>query len=64
MDGPMICVALRERLSSAFACWRRPGLIVCGTRPLDAGAKNALAAPLIAAPTAICQSWAVPVSSR
>ena len=36
---------LRERPSSALACWSRCGLTVAGTRPVAAGWKNASAVP-------------------
>ena len=38
-------------VSSAFASCKRPSLIVCGTSPVEAGAKNAVAAPKIDAVT-------------
>src|SRR3712207_7266351 len=43
--GPTTCTELRDSASSAFACWSRPAEIVCGTRPVAAGRKNAPAAP-------------------
>ena len=48
----------------AFACWRSGGSTVCGTSPVDAGKKNANAAPPIAWSTTRCQISALPVSSR
>ena len=44
-DGPKTAVPLCESESSAFACWSRGALTVCGTSPVDAGPKNACAAP-------------------
>ena len=35
--GPTILVAFRASPSSAFACWSRPGLIVAGISPVEAG---------------------------
>ncbi len=61
--GPKIPVALRERLIRALACCRRPALTVCGSSPLAAGRKKALAPPITAAPTARCQTWALWVIS-
>ena len=43
--GPTTKARLRERPSSAFACWSRCGLIVAGTSPVAAGWKNAWAVP-------------------
>ncbi len=37
MAGPTILVAFRASPSSAFACWSRPGLIVAGISPVEAG---------------------------
>jgi hypothetical protein len=56
-------VALRDSPSRAFACWRRPSLIVCGTSPVDAGPKNAVAAPKIDAVTTNIQGSITPVRS-
>src|SRR5262249_59023588 len=43
--GPAAHAQLRDRLISAFACWRRPAETVSGTRPVEAGAQNASPAP-------------------
>ena len=43
--GPAMAVTLRESDIRPFACWSRAGLTVCGTRPCEAGPKNASAAP-------------------
>jgi len=47
--GPNRLVALWVSPSSAFAFCSRAGLTVCGTSPVDAGPKNAEAAPNVAA---------------
>ena len=49
--GPKTFIALFVIPSSAFAGWSRSALIVCGTRPSDAGPKNADAVPKTAAVT-------------
>lgn len=61
--GPTTCTELRESASSALACWSRPAEIVCGTRPVAAGRKNALAAPNGNDVTASIQISAAPLSS-
>ena len=43
--GPRIAVTLRESDIIAFAWSSRSGRTVCGTRPCEAGPKNASAAP-------------------
>jgi hypothetical protein len=43
--GPATWTVLRESASSAFASCSRSAEIVCGTSPVAAGRKNALAAP-------------------
>ena len=63
MATPAIRVEFRDRLKRAFACWSRPWLTICGTRPVDAGMKNADAPPLIAPSTMRCQVCATPLSS-
>src|SRR4051812_5631015 len=43
--GPTTTAMLRDRLSRALACWSRAALTASGTSPVDAGEKNASAAP-------------------
>src|SRR5262249_11945053 len=43
--GPAISATLADRLSSAFACWKRSLDATSGTSPVEAGEKNASAAP-------------------
>ena len=49
--GPKTFITLFVMPSSAFAGWSLSALIVCGTRPSDAGPKNAEAVPKSAAVT-------------
>ena len=56
--APTIEVVLLASRSSAFACWRRAALTTLGTRPLEAGKKNAFAVPRTSWRTNSCQSSA------
>jgi len=61
--GPKTNVALWDRLISAFACCRRPRLVISGISPVEAGPKNAAAPPTTADATMSIQSWSVPAIS-
>jgi len=61
--GPATWTVLRESASSAFACCSRAAEIVCGTSPVAAGRKNALAAPNTNEVTASIQTSIAPVRS-
>src|SRR5262249_4359892 len=56
--GPAAQLTLRDRLMSAFACCSRAAETVCGTRPVEAGEKNASPAPKSANRTSRCQTRA------
>ena len=54
--GPNSSIALRERLSRAFASWSWPDETICGTSAVDAGWKNDAAIPNSADDTASCHT--------
>ncbi len=55
LTGPKIWIAFCDRLISAFASWRRSGLTMVFTRPVEAGPKKALAPPTRNEATIRCQ---------
>jgi hypothetical protein len=61
--GPATNATLRERLMSAFACWRRSARTTSATKPVEAGEKKASPAPKSAKRTTSCQRRACPVTS-